>query len=251
MDSIHARELEDLNTIAGQYDHFQFDDLMRAYLMRTLAPYLVPGNALEMGCYHGEFTQHLAKRFDRLTVVDAAAEFLAKARSRVPSSVKFIEGLFETFETDEQYDNLFLMHTLEHLIDPVAVLRRAGELVTPNGRLFLVCPNANAPSRQIAVKMGLLKYNTDIPPNEIRHGHRRVYALDTLEADARAAGLQIESRGGVFFKALANFQFDKLMGGDVVSMDYMEGCYQLGMHYPDLCASIYLVCRRPASGDAR
>ena len=34
------------------------------------------------------------------------------------------------------------------------------------------------------------------------------------------------------------------MGGDVISDDYLEGCYRLGMHYPDLCASIWLACER-------
>ena len=58
------------------------------------------------------------------------------------------------------------------------------------------------------------------------------------------AGLRIVHRGGVFFKPLANYQFDKLAGGDVVSDGYLEGCYRLGMHYPDLCASIYVVCEQ-------
>lgn len=38
------------------------------------------------------------------------------------------------------------------------------------------------------------------------HGHRRTYALDTLERDAVAAGLRVVHRSGIFFKALANFQ---------------------------------------------
>ena len=50
--------------------------------------------------------------------------------------------------------------------------------------------------------------------------------------------------GGVFFKPLANYQFDRLMDGDVISEGYLEGCYRLGMQYPDLCASIFLVCER-------
>ena len=34
------------------------------------------------------------------------------------------------------------------------------------------------------------------------------------------------------------------MGGDVISQAYLDGCYELGKEYPDLCASIYLVCGR-------
>ena len=55
----------------------------------------------------------------------------------------------------------------------------------------------------------------------------------------------------MFFKPLANYQFDKLMGGDVIPDAYLEGCYRLGMQYPDLCASIWLVCERGTRTDTR
>ena len=45
---------------------------------------------------------------------------------------------------------------------------------------------------------------------------------------------------GIFFKALANFQWDKLLQTDIISDEYIEGCYQLGHLYPDLCSSIFL-----------
>jgi hypothetical protein len=111
----------------------------------------------------------------------------------------------------------------------------------------LVVPNADAPSRQIAVKMGLISHNNAVTEAEFKHGHRRTYSFDTLEAEAVAAGLNVIQRGGVFFKALANFQFDRLLGTDIISEGYLEGCYKLGMLYPELCASIYLICRRGAT----
>jgi hypothetical protein len=48
---------------------------------------------------------------------------------------------------------------------------------------------------------------------------------------------------------LANFQWDQLLSTPIISKAYLEGCYQLGQQYPDLCASIFLMCeagRRPA-----
>jgi hypothetical protein len=134
---------------------------------------------------------------------------------------------------------------LEHLDDPILVLNRINhEWLAPNGRLFLVCPNANAPSRQIAVKMGLITHNAAVTPGEAKHGHRCTYSLDTLERDAVAAGLNVIHRSGIFFKALANFQWDRLLQTDIISQEYLEGCYQLGQQYPDLCSSIFLLCER-------
>jgi hypothetical protein len=90
--------------------------------------------------------------------------------------------------------------------------------------------------------MGLITHNAAVTGMEFRHGHRVTYAFDTLERDGRMAGLKIQSRGGVFFKPLANFQFDRAIASGLVSQDYLEACYQLGFQYPDLCASIFLVC---------
>jgi 2-polyprenyl-3-methyl-5-hydroxy-6-metoxy-1,4-benzoquinol methylase len=179
-------------------------------------------------------------------VIEASEELVAVARARLAGRASFVQGTFETVDMPEQYDAIFLIHTLEHLDDPRFVLRRVNDWLTDRGRLFVVVPNANAPSRQIAVQMGLIPFNSAITDDERRHGHRKTYSLDTLEREVLDAGLQIVHRGGVFFKPLANYQFDKLIGGDVISDGYLEGCYRLGMHYPDLCASIYAVCERAA-----
>ena len=92
--------------------------------------------------------------------------------------------------------------------------------------------------------MGLITHNAAVTPAEAEHGHRRTYSLDTLERDAVAAGLKVVHRSGIFFKALANFQWDRLLQTDIISKEYLEGCYKLGQQYPDLCSSIFLVCER-------
>jgi 2-polyprenyl-3-methyl-5-hydroxy-6-metoxy-1,4-benzoquinol methylase len=219
--------------------------------MRTLDPFLPSGRALEMGCYTGDVTELIADRYRDLTVIEASDELIAATRARVAGRARFIHGTFETVELGERFDAIFLIHTLEHLDDPVGVLRRVNVWLTDRGRVFIVVPNANAPSRQIAVQMGLIASNDAVTDEERAHGHRKTYRLDTLERDALDAGLDIVQRGGVFFKPLANYQFDRLMGGDVISNEYLEGCYQLGMHYPDLCASIWLACERARERDLR
>jgi hypothetical protein len=90
----------------------------------------------------------------------------------------------------------------------------------------------------------LISHNSAITPGEAKHGHLRTYSLDTLERDAAAAGLRVVQRSGIFFKALANFQWDKILNTDVISQEYLDGCYALGQVYPDLCASIFLLCEK-------
>jgi 2-polyprenyl-3-methyl-5-hydroxy-6-metoxy-1,4-benzoquinol methylase len=222
---------------------YDFDFILRKYMLRTFAPIFRGTSALEMGCYKGDFTKELQQRFSSVTVIEGSDDLIKAAQKNVPDkNVEFKLGRFEEIEMGKKFDHIFLMHTLEHLDDPRLVLRKIKSWLSDQGRLFLVCPNANAASRQLAVRMGLIDHQSAVTEGEHSHGHRKTYSLDTLEDEARSAGLNIVSRGGVFFKPFANFQFDKLLKTDIIDQKYLDACYDLGMIYPDLSASIYLIC---------
>lgn len=223
---------------------YDFDTILRRYMMKSFQPFLPKGKALELGCYQGAFTSLITAAYDDVTVVEAAENLIADAKARVGAKVTFIHSVFEEVELAAEYDAIFFIHTLEHLDDAVGVLKRVKKWLSPTGKLFLAVPNAHAPSRQIAVKMGLISHNDAVTPAEFEHGHRITYSFDTLERDVTNAGLSIEHRGGVFFKPLANFQFDTLIAAGTIDSAYLDGCYALGMQYPDLCASIYMICSR-------
>lgn len=233
------------DTADHQYS-YSFDyDVMHPYMLRSFQPFFRAGNLLELGSFKGEFTRRFLDHFDDITCVEASDVALEEAKRNLGSKIEFIHGLFETVQLPRYYNNIVLTHVLEHLDDPVRVLKRVNdEWLAEGGRFFLVCPNANAPSRQIAVKMGLITHNTAVTRAEAEHGHRCTYSFDTLERDAVAAGLKVVHRTGIFFKALANFQWDKLLQTDIISKEYLEGCYKLGQQYPDLCSSIFLLCEK-------
>lgn len=225
---------------------YNFDfDVIHPFLIRSFEPFFNKGSLLELGSFKGDFTQRLLSRFEDVTCVEASTLAIEEAKRKLTDKVAFVSAHFETVVLPRRYDNIVLTHVLEHVDDPVLVLRRVNaEWLAEGGRLFLVCPNANAPSRQIAVKMGLITHNAAVTPAEAAHGHRRTYSLDTLERDAVAAGLRVRHRSGIFFKALANFQWDRLLNTDIISKEYLEGCYKVGQQYPDLCSSIFLLCER-------
>lgn len=239
-------ELDDAKNAGNERYAYSFDfDVLHPYMLKSFVPFFNKGSVLELGSYKGNFTKRLTPHFEDITCVEASEVAIGEAQALLGGDVEFVNGLFETAILPKRYDNIVLTHVLEHLDDPVAVLKRVNdEWLEEGGRFFLVCPNANAPSRQIAVKMGLITHNTAVTPAEAAHGHRCTYTLDTLERDAVSAGLKVVHRSGIFFKALANFQWDRLLQTDIVSKEYLEGCYKLGQQYPDLCASIFLLCER-------
>ncbi len=225
---------------------YGFDfDVMHPYMLKSFVPFFNGDTILELGSYKGAFTKRLQQKFDDITCVEASSEAIFEAKEYLSNEVTFINSCFEEVNLLKRYDNIVMTHVLEHIDDPVKVLKRINdEWLSDKGRFFLVCPNANAPSRQIAVKMGLISHNSAVTPAEAEHGHRCTYTLDTLERDAKLAGLNVIHRSGIFFKALANFQWDKLLHTDIISPEYLDGCYELGQQYPDLCSSIFLVCEK-------
>lgn len=225
---------------------YSFDfDVMHPYMLQSFEPFFKEGSLLELGCFKGDFTKRFTPYFNDITCVEASDEAIEEAKTKVNEKVVFIHSKFEDAKLPKRYDNIVLTHVLEHLDDPIKVLKRINdEWLADNGRFFLVTPNAMAPSRQIAVKMGLITHNTAVTPAEAEHGHKITYSLDTLERDAREAGLKIIHRSGIFFKALANFQWDRLLQTDIISKEYLDGCYELGQQYPELCSSIFLMCEK-------
>jgi trans-aconitate methyltransferase len=223
---------------------YDFDWQMHGYMLKTFAPFLTRGHALELGCFEGNFTRRLQPCFNALDVVEGSADCIAVASQKVPGEVRFHHSSFESFEPVRRYDNIFLIHTLEHLDEPVEVLKRIRGWLSERGRLFVAVPNARAASRQIAVNMGLIAHHAAVTAGEAAHGHRVTYSIDTLIADLRAARFDIATQGGVFFKGLANFQIDAALEAGIISQEYLDGCYELGRTFPDLCSSVYAVCER-------
>src|ERR1700676_2137440 len=105
---------------------YDFDNVLRHYMMDAFKPYIksTGGKALEMGCYKGEFTEILTNYFKDITVLEAATDLIEYTKNRVGNKVKFICTTFEDYEGNEQYDYIFLMHTLEHLDQPKKILKK-------------------------------------------------------------------------------------------------------------------------------
>jgi ribosomal protein S18 acetylase RimI-like enzyme/protein-L-isoaspartate O-methyltransferase len=244
-------DLELNDTLDHKYA-YNFDfDIMHHYYMKSALPFInVNNTCLELGSSKGHFTKRLAKHYNDITCIEASKSAINYAKTYLNDEIQikninFIHDVFENVKLNSKFDTVFLTHVLEHIQDPISLLAKINnEWLSDSGTLILICPNANAPSRQIAVKMRLISHNSAITDAEKKHGHYITYTLDTLERDAAAAGLNIVCRTGIFFKAFANFQWDRLLETDIISNEYLEGCYQLGQQYPDLCSSIMLVCKK-------
>lgn len=242
------KEMDFLESVIGTYvtSESPQDRLIKTLAVRTFKPYMrAHGNALEFGCCDGFMSGLIAPLCDTLIVIDGSKSFIEMAKRRVPPNVEFVHTLFEDYAPRRRFDYIFATYVLEHVGDAVNFLTLAGSLLDEHGLLFLVVPNARALSRQLARHMGLLESLYTLTPNDINHGHRRVYDRITLTRDIEAAGLHQLGQGGLLLKLLADFQMDKLIDTDILGEAQQEGLYKMGLEYPDLAGSLFSVCSKP------
>lgn len=112
---------------------YDFDSRLRRYMLDSFGPWLAKGPTLEMGCFEGAFTTLFAERFADLTVIEAASDLIDVTRKKVGSGVRFVCSTFEEAELEPRFENIFLIHTLEHLDDRQAVLKRVRNWLAPGG----------------------------------------------------------------------------------------------------------------------
>jgi SAM-dependent methyltransferase len=72
------------------------------------------------------------------TVVDLDADSVEAARRR---GLEGFAGRFEDFETGDRFDLIVMLNLVEHVADPVGVLRKAESLLAPGGVVWLQTPN--------------------------------------------------------------------------------------------------------------
>jgi trans-aconitate methyltransferase len=217
-------------------DQLDFDRRMIGYRYQSIKPHLRGPRGLELGPAEGLMTQRLVDDFSELTVVDGAADLLA----RIPNVANLtrVHALFEEFEPDARFNTIVMDHILEHVEDPVALLSRARGWLASAGRIIVGVPNGNSFHRLVGVKMGLLRQPCELNDRDRTLGHRRVYTRETLFADVEAADLSPTAWGGVFFKPISNQQIQ-----DHWTQEMIEGFYELGKDFPEHANELFAVCK--------
>jgi 2-polyprenyl-3-methyl-5-hydroxy-6-metoxy-1,4-benzoquinol methylase len=205
------------------------------YSFTVLARHLAGDSILEMGAAEGVMTELLAATGRQLTIVEGSGAFCESLAQRFPAA-RVVHSLFEDFTPGARFDNIVLGHVLEHVADPVAILRRARGWLAPGGRVLAVVPNSRSLHRQAAVLMGLLPREDALNEADRAHGHRRVFDADSLRRAFEDAGLVIDVAGGYWLKPLANAQIEATW-----SKPMLDAFMALGERYPDVAAEIYVV----------
>ena len=245
--SAEKRDLnEESRDVASRAYAYDFDWVIRRYLLNRVTPLLEQSGAtLEVGAFKGDMTAQILMSFPNLTVLEGSSVLAAKLRERFGDAINVHFGLVENSSFVEEFDTIFLVHTLEHLENRIAALSQMSTWLKEDGQMIVAVPNGHALSRRIAVAMGLIRTHCSITPAEWEHGHRITYSIDSFLSDLRDSGLIVEEWGGVLLKPLSNVQFDQALSAEIVGEEYLQALDDLARQFPDLSATLFAVCRKP------
>lgn len=128
-----------------RYTHGHHESVLKSHTWRTiensaayLSPHLEPGlNLLDLGCGPGTITVEFADRVapGRVVGLDAAAAVIAKASGDFARpNLEFVVGdAYALPFEDATFDIVHAHQTLQHVADPVAVLREMRRVAKPGG----------------------------------------------------------------------------------------------------------------------
>ncbi|NET09531.1 MAG: class I SAM-dependent methyltransferase [Symploca sp. SIO2B6] len=210
------------------------------YSYEKLKKFHVPEVALELGCADGIMTQRLCHDFERLTVVDGSEHFLQQIKKNVDfGNLELVHSLFEKYDSPPIFNTIFMSHILEHLDEPVALLKHSLQWLAPHGRVLVIVPNANSLHRLVGVKMGLLPQKDALNKQDILLGHKRVYTPELLRQHIINAGCKIIRLGGIMVKPISNRQIEEQWSDELI-----DAFLSLGDDMPELCSEIYVVAEK-------
>lgn len=192
---------------------------------------------LELGPATGYMTRHLVNDFEQLHIVEGSETLLAQIPD-YPNVIK-VNSLFENFNPSRKFDTIILNHVLEHIENPISLLKLIKTWMTDDGVLIIGVPNAQSFHRLAAVKMGLLIRESDLNSRDLELGHYRVYDFSLLRDHVSQANLKIVKEGGIFLKFLSNNQIEKFLSKEII-----DAYFELANAFKENSAEIFMILKK-------
>jgi 2-polyprenyl-3-methyl-5-hydroxy-6-metoxy-1,4-benzoquinol methylase len=148
---------------------------------------LKPGKFLDVGCANGFFINGIRQNTDwKVYGVDFGSAAVRFAREELKLDV-LAGDLTETDFADAEFDFVHVNNVLEHVLDPLAVLRECRRIVKPDGTMYLSVPNGYVDSREL-----ITYYKTENKTPRAKNGHIFYLQAPALRRAIAAANFKIE-----------------------------------------------------------
>ena len=244
---------KDIQTYEQDYNDLPFE-ADQAYLRRLETLKLLdsykPARMLEVGCgMKPIFTDF--KSFSHMTVVEPAKGFASHARSlaeqhdlagKVAVKQAFLEGA--GLEGGE-FDTILLISLLHEVADPEVFLKKAVSLGQSGARYMLNVPNQMSFHRQLAVKLGLIKEESEISAQQVKLQQNRIFNRQNLTELSESVGLRVLDSYTGIFKPFTHEQMQKLMDQEILTREQVHAfCSMMSLVDHEAGSEIMLVAEK-------
>jgi SAM-dependent methyltransferase len=218
-----------------QYD-FDNEILLNWYPARVLNFTKGLKSLLELGLGHGYTTNIFSRHFSKHVVLEGSEAVITNFKKKYPDcKPEIVNTFFEEFSNNERFDVIVLGFILEHVDDPIEILKHFRKNLNPNGgKMFVSVPNAEVLNRRLGQFAGLLPDIKTLSENDLILGHQRYYTVDSLKEDIQKAGYEIVRLEGIYLKPFTTRQ--------ILSLDLdkkiIDALCQVGIEYPELSCGI-------------
>jgi SAM-dependent methyltransferase len=150
---------------------------------RGLLPWPGPGRLLDFGCGGGSYLKRMADQGWSVTGLDASVGAVRRVQEEL--GLAALVGTLPHPDLDPgSFEVVTMWHSLEHVHDPVGILREAFKLLVPGGKLVVACPNVEGwPFKWF----GKSWFGLDLPR------HLTHFTPATLAETLAVAGFQVEA----------------------------------------------------------
>lgn len=231
----------DIATYGDDVAHFKENAFSQSWIGNRIIS-MFPKNdckVLDLGVGHGIMINLLSEHFKDYSVIDADQDIIEMYKRNYPkSNANIIKAFFEDFQSTEKYDLIFMNNILEHVDDPVLILKKYAQYLIEDGSIIINVPNAECMHRRLGVFMGVLDDIKKFSEIDIAYGHKRYYTIETIKSDIEESGLRVKKTEGVYLKPFTTKQIDSLS----LSNDVYDALFNLGVFYPELSNSLFVQC---------
>lgn len=153
----------------------------RCALIRKLCALDNP-RLLDVGCGSGRLLA-MFRRYGQVAGVEISPQCRTYATQRL--GLEVFGSLHDVPRDGRGYDVITFWHSLEHMDDPLGVLRAAGELLSADGCIFISVPNVAS----LQARLGRTRWAYHDYPNHVFE-----FSSPSLEGLLARAGLRVKAR---------------------------------------------------------
>jgi 2-polyprenyl-3-methyl-5-hydroxy-6-metoxy-1,4-benzoquinol methylase len=221
----------------GAKTSFENELILNWYPKRILERMQPRTDILELGIGHGYTPIWFSEHANRHVVIDGSNIVIKRFKQKHPEfKGEIVCSYFEDYQCQEQFDYIVMGFVLEHVNDPILILKKYRDHIKPGGKLYAAVPNGKSLNRRIGFAMGIIDDLNGLNDNDIAQGHKRQYCIESFAEDIKQAGFEIMHTEGIYLKPLPLHVLQNIENAN----KNFQALLEVGVDFPDLCVGIWI-----------